>query len=165
MEGLGVKFATTPALTSAQKAWISAAPATAIASWTEEQFLARTCIRLGIEYPHLELSGQASDDLEFVFADLEGDQELLLTNGSVSRPSHSNGVDISISRNTFECHDLLALGVENGWKEVGESAARNDGPGNFCEDFERSHLAPNVRHERRPKGREAAFGTSARWRG
>ena len=25
--------------------------------------------------------------------------------------------------------------------------------------------APNVRHERRRKGREAAFGTSARWRG
>src|SRR5205814_10030348 len=24
---------------------------------------------------------------------------------------------------------------------------------------------PNVRHERRRKGREAAFGTSARWRG
>jgi hypothetical protein len=24
---------------------------------------------------------------------------------------------------------------------------------------------PNVRHERRAKGREAAFGTSARWRG
>ena len=26
-------------------------------------------------------------------------------------------------------------------------------------------LGPNVRHERRAKGREAAFGTSARWRG
>jgi len=26
-------------------------------------------------------------------------------------------------------------------------------------------LGPNVRHERRRKGREAAFGTSARWRG
>ena len=28
-----------------------------------------------------------------------------------------------------------------------------------------SPLGPNVRHERRAKGREAAFGTSARWRG
>ena len=27
------------------------------------------------------------------------------------------------------------------------------------------HKLPNVRHERRAKGREAAFGTSARWRG
>ena len=27
------------------------------------------------------------------------------------------------------------------------------------------HKTPNVRHERRRKGREAAFGTSARWRG
>ena len=26
-------------------------------------------------------------------------------------------------------------------------------------------MGPNVRHERRRKGREAAFGTSARWRG
>ncbi len=26
-------------------------------------------------------------------------------------------------------------------------------------------VGPNVRHERRAKGREAAFGTSARWRG
>ena len=26
-------------------------------------------------------------------------------------------------------------------------------------------VLPNVRHERRRKGREAAFGASARWRG
>ena len=29
----------------------------------------------------------------------------------------------------------------------------------------RDLAGPNVRHERRRKGREAAFGTSARWRG
>ena len=31
--------------------------------------------------------------------------------------------------------------------------------------FWSAHMGPNVRHERRRKGREAAFGTSARWRG
>ena len=35
-----------------------------------------------------------------------------------------------------------------------------------CNAYKLPHqLGPNVRHERRAKGREAAFGTSARWRG
>ena len=33
------------------------------------------------------------------------------------------------------------------------------------EQWIEQHKLPNVRHERRAKGREAAFGTSARWRG
>jgi hypothetical protein len=33
------------------------------------------------------------------------------------------------------------------------------------ENWSHCFVRPNVRHERRAKGREAAFGTSARWRG
>jgi hypothetical protein len=38
---------------------------------------------------------------------------------------------------------------------------RDDGARSFWS----AHMGPNVRHERWTKGREAAFGTSARWRG
>ena len=35
----------------------------------------------------------------------------------------------------------------------------------LCSHADLTLLGPNVRHERRRKGREAAFETSARWRG
>ena len=53
--------------------------------------------------------------------------------------------------------------VQTRAKELAAATSLERQPGR-CHCDERTK-GPNVRHERRRKGREAAFGTSARWRG
>ena len=56
-------------------------------------------------------------------------------------------------------HDLLLAftALEDGTQAALRRQARHG--------WETRETGPNVRHERRRKGREAAFVTSARWRG
>ena len=53
--------------------------------------------------------------------------------------------------------------------ELRLTAAEGEAMAFTANEAQRTHPVclpgPNVRHERRRKGREAAFGTSARWRG
>ena len=56
-------------------------------------------------------------------------------------------------------HDLLLALIAT--REASSTLEMSDSL--TCKDF--GVQGSNVRHERRAKGREAAFGTSARWRG
>ena len=57
--------------------------------------------------------------------------------------------------------------VSNKTEQCVETQARCDPKREACSEVAEllRSVGPNVRHERRAKGREAAFGTSARWRG
>ena len=72
---------------------------------------------------------------------------------------------------TLDVGFMQPVGHDHGGKNAQEQWACNEAehyPALAFEvlaDARHEFRLPNVRHERRAKGREAAFGTSARWRG
>jgi len=80
----------------------------------------------GIEYTLFETTDVAPDDFETTLANLERDQKLFITDGTLRRPSQSNGFEIHSGRDSLKRRKRLSIRIKHSGQVVIEALASDD---------------------------------------